>query len=220
MQLANDIAAVRWRAAAAALAAAERGRFALWLAVALVAGAALYFSLPTEPVPHAGAAMLSAGGTLALLGRRRKLLLALALLVVASGLGFAAAQFATARAPPLVELPTRATIVVGTVRMVEMLPQGRRVTIASVRLDDGPELPRSLRIRLRANDPVELATGDRLRVRALLQRPSGAALPGGWDIQFDAFHSGLAGFGYALNPAERLAQHPPQGVLAWMQALQ
>jgi competence protein ComEC len=51
-------------------------------------------------------------------------------------------------------------------------------------------------------------SGDRLRVRAMLMPPSGAPLPGGWDIQFDAFHTGLAGYGYALNPVERLAAPP------------
>ncbi len=54
----------------------------------------------------------------------------------------------------------------------------------------------------------------------MLLPPSGAPLPGGWDIQFDAWHTGIAGFGYALNPAERLATNPPQGLTARFQALQ
>jgi competence protein ComEC len=116
-------------------------------------------------------------------------------------------------------LPTRAAIVIGTVASVDALPQGRRVTLSAPRIDDGPELKRALRIRLRPTDPAPVAAGDRLRVRAMLQPPSGAPLPGGWDIQFDAYHTGLAGYGYALNPAERLAAPPPQGFAAWMQTL-
>ena len=199
---------------------AERGRFAPFLAVSLAAGAALYYIQPGEPAPHTGPGMIAAGITLVLLGRSRRLLLALALLVTAAGVGFGAAQWATGSAPPQPTLPTRATIVTGTVAMVEPLPQGRRVTLTAPRLDDAPPLARSLRIRLRATDPVSVATGDTLRVRAMLLPPSGAPVPGGWDIQFDAYHTGGAGFGYALNPAERLVSAPPSGVSAWMQALQ
>jgi len=231
MQLAGHITLATWRrlnatrrriaVAGAALAEAERGRFALWLAIAVVAGAVAYFTPASEPWAMTGARMIAAGILLAaLLGRRRPLVRAVGLLAIAGGLGFGAAQLATARAPPLVELPSRATIAAGTVRMVQVLPEGRRVTLGPVRLDDGAVLPRAVRIRLRADDPVEVATGDTLRVRALVRPPSGATHPGGWDIQFDAFYAGLAGYGYALNPAERLAADAPRGVMGWMKALQ
>ncbi len=224
MQLAGSFASDARRhrigAAAAALVEAERGRFALWLAVAVVGGAVLDYSLDTEPAVTVGARTFASGVLLALLGRTRPAVLALGLTVIAASAGFGAAQLATARAAPLVELPTRATVATGTVQQVQVLPQGRRVTLDQVRLDGGEELPRGLRIRLRTGDPVEVAVGDLLRVRALLQRPSGPAYPGGWDIQFDAFHTGLAGYGYALNPAERLAVGAPRGVMAWMKALQ
>ena len=205
--------------AAQRLVEAERGRFVPFLAVAVAGGAAYYFALPGEPNPRMGPAMVASGITLALLGRRRWPVLALGLLAIAAGLGFAAAQWGTSRAPAQPVLPTRAAIVTGTVTSVEPLPQGRRVTLSKPRIDNGPELPRALRIRLRPTDPIPVAAGDRLRVRAMLQPPSGAPLPGGWDIQFDAYHTGLAGYGYALNPAERLAAPPPGGFAAWMQAL-
>ena len=53
-------------------------------------------------------------------------------------------------------------------------------------------------------DDGPLATGDRVRVRALLQRPSPPAYPGGWDLQRDAYFAGLGGYGTALGPVERL----------------
>ena len=120
----------------------------------------------------------------------------------AAALGVAAAQFATFSAPPLAELPTRATIVAGVIGAVEDLPQGRRVTIERPLLDGGQALPRSLRLRLRANDTTDLAAGDSIRLRALLNPPSPPAYPGGWDTQRDAFFGGQAGFGFALGPAE------------------
>ena len=207
------------------LAEAERGRFAPLLAVALAAGAALYYVLPTEPTPRTGPAVILAGLSLVLIGRARWPVLTLGLLAAAFGIGFGVAQFTTARAPPQPELPTRATIITGTVAMIEPLPQGRRVTLSSPRLGapglaDGPALARTLRIRLRPGDTQPIATGDILRIRAMLLPPSGAPLPGGWDVQFDAFHTGSAGFGYALNPVERLAAPPPSGLTARLQALQ
>ena len=202
------------------IAEAERGRFAPFLAVAVAAGAALYYILATEPAPRTGPAAITAGITLLMIGRARRPLLALGLLIACAGIGFGAAQWATNRAPPQPTLPTRATIVTGTVAMVEPLPQGRRVTLTAPRLDGAAPLARTLRIRLRTTDPAVVATGDILRVRAMLLPPSGAPVPGGWDIQFDAYHTGGAGFGYALNPAERLAATPPSGISARMQALQ
>ena len=48
-----------------------------------------------------------------------------------------------------------------------------------------------------------LATGDTIRVRALLRPPAPPAYPGAWDLQRDAFYSGLGGSGYALGAGRR-----------------
>jgi competence protein ComEC len=221
MQSAARLSGLPWLVDRAhALAEAERGRFFPLLAVALAAGAAYYYVLPTEPVPRTGPGFILAGMTLAVLGRARWPVLVVGLLAAAFGIGFGMAQLATARAPPQPELPTRATIISGTVAMVEPLPQGRRVTLSAPRLGDAAPMVRTLRIRLRPSDTQPVATGDVLRIRAMLLPPSGAPLPGGWDVQFDAFHTGGAGFGYALNPAERLESPPPAGPIARLQALQ
>lgn len=202
------------------VAEAERGRAAPFLAVALAAGAALYYALGTEPPGHIGPWLAAAGLSLVLLGPAWRSLRALGLLAAAFGLGFCLAQWSTERMPPQPVLPTRATIVTATIAKVELLPQGRRLTLERPSLNDGPELARDLRIRLHRADSAEVATGERIRLRAMLQPPSGAPLPGGWDIQFDAYHTGLAGFGYALGPLERLAPASPSGMAAWFQALQ
>ena len=210
----------RLAALAERVAEAERGRFAPLLAVALAAGAAWYFAQAHEPPPRMGPALMTGGVMLAALGRRWWPVLAGGLLVVAFGVGVGAAHWATWRAPSPAELPTRATIVVGRVAMAEALPQGVRVLLAEPRLDGGPALARALRIRLRPGDASDPRTGDLLRVRAMLLPPSGAPIPGGWDIQFDAFHTGIAGFGYALNPAELVERRPPEGLAGRMRALQ
>ncbi len=130
----------------------------------------------------------------------------------------AAAQFATLRAPPLVEVPRTASIITGTVRAVETLPAGLRVTLQAPRLNDAAPLPRAVRIKLRPGDEPGIAAGDTLRVRAMLTAPASPAYPGGWDLQRDAFFSGLGAYGFALGRAERLEAAPP-GPMHWLQAL-
>jgi competence protein ComEC len=202
------------------VAEAERGRAAPFLAVALAAGAALYYALGTEPPGRIGPWLAAGGLALVLLSPAWRSLRALGLLAASLGLGFALAQWSTERMPPQPVLPTRATIVTATIAKVELLPLGRRLTLERPSLNDGPELARNLRIRLHRADSADVTTGERIRLRAMLQPPSGAPLPGGWDIQFDAYHTGLAGYGYALGPLERLAPAAPSGMAAWFQALQ
>ena len=198
---------------------AERGRFALWLPVVMAAGNALYFALPAEPPTRAGAVTLL--GTAVLLAAlwRWQMPRALALGALAAALGFAAVQFATAAAPALLMLPRRGVVVTGQVRAVEPLAQGVRITLDAPRFDDGAPQPRRVRIRLRAEDPALPQTGDQLRLRARLSLPEPPAFPGGWDLQRDAWFSGLGAYGYALTRVTILAHDPPAGFAGWMQAL-
>ena len=152
------------------LAAAEQGRLVLWLPVFLGTGVLVYFGLRAEPPAWAGAALALPASLAAWLARgwARAALVP----VAAVALGFALAQSATLRALPRETLPYRAVVLTGRVAGVEILPEGRRVTVAEVRLDDGTALRRRVRVRLREGDGTELATGDTLRVRALLRPPS------------------------------------------------
>ncbi len=199
-------------------AAAERGRFALWLAVAMGAGVAWFFAL-SEPAGWIGPASFAGALAAARLAGRHAPARAVMAMAGAVALGFASAQFATWRALPPEPVPSGAGFVTGVVRSVERLPEGRRVTFAEPRLGDGPALGRTLRIRLRDTDPVEVAAGDTLRVRALLRPPPPPAIPGGWDLQRDAFFAGSAGSGFAIGAAERIAQAAPSGVARTVQAL-
>ncbi len=204
-------------------AVAERGRFALWLPLCMAAGAAGYLQLRVEPPAWLGAAAAGAGLLAVALAWRLAPARAAAAVALAAALGFASGQLATSRAAPPLELPTRAAVVTGTVRAVEALPQGRRVTLDHPALatadSASPPAPRTLRIRLRHEDTLEVATGDTLRVRALLSRPSPPAYPGAWDLQRDAFFAGVGGYGFALGHAEVLAHAAPSGAARLMQRL-
>ncbi len=188
--------------------AVERGRLAPWLAVALGAGVAAYFALPFEPGPAWRWAALPPLLLALGLAVRAPLLGWAVGLPAAAALGAAIASWHAARAPPMPDLPRGAVILDGIVERVELLPEGRRITLAGARLGEpggGGEaarpLERRLRIRLRATDPARPEPGDRVTLRALVRAPSPPAFPGAWDFQRAAWFSGLAGSGFALGPA-------------------
>ncbi len=199
---------------------AERGRFVPWLSVCMGLGVVAYFDLPAEPNGWAGVAAVLVALLACVAGWRAPVMRAVALAGLAAALGFLSGQAATARALPIEPLPTRAVVLTGVVRGVDLLPEGRRVTLAEVRLEpDKPPLARLIRVRLHRADLAPLGAGDRIRVRSLIRPPSSPAYPGGWDLQRDAFFSGLGGSGYALNPSEMLERAPPRGGTAMLQGV-
>ncbi|MBV9756310.1 MAG: ComEC/Rec2 family competence protein [Alphaproteobacteria bacterium] len=200
--------------------AAERGRFALWLPVFMGAGDLAYFSLRGEPPGWAGAALLAPSLAAALLARPWPLLRAGLAAAAAASFGFAAAQLAAARAPPLLTLPNRATVLTGTVDAMEILPEGRRITLRHATLaTEAAPLPRTLRIRLRNDDAAPVETGDAVRLRAMVRPPSSPAYPGAWDVQRDDFFNGIGGYGFALGGVETLTHAPPGGLAQRLHAL-
>ncbi len=202
----------------ARIAEAERGRFVLWLPVFMGVGVLVYFALHAEPPAWIGAKFAAAGFAAAAASINRQAARACALVIAMTALGFASAQYATAHAPPIeADLPARAAIVSGIVRAVEILPQGRRITLGEAEfhtVDDTAvrRMTRTARFRLKSGDDTPVETGDRVRVRAMLRAPLPPSLPGGWDLQRDAFFSGLGASGYALDRLTVVTRAPPS---AW-----
>jgi competence protein ComEC len=196
----------------------EREALAVWLPVFMIAGVLGYYTLRSEPAGWMGVSVLVPAVAIAVWLPWTRLLLGP---LAAVALGFSAAQFATFRAPPVeVDLPTHATILTGTIQAVEILPEGRRITIQPVWLDGAAEpLRRSLRVRLQKKDDGELATGDSVRIRALVRPPPAPSYPGAWDLQRDDYYAGLGGSGYGLAKAERTAQAVPSGPMRFLQRL-
>ena len=204
---------MRWLAA---LYDAERERLALWLPVFIGAGVLGYYALRFEPAAWAGAAVIVPAIVLAIMFPGLRWLVAP---IAAAALGFASAQFATARAPPIeADLPTHAAIVTGMIRAVEALPEGRRVLIRPAAVDD-VALRRGVRVRLQNKDGQDLAAGDTVRIRALVRPPAGPSYPGAWDLQRDAFYAGLGASGYALGKTERIDRAIPSGPMRFIQWL-
>ena len=220
-------ATARWgaaRDACANWAGAERGRFFPWLAVAMAAGAVLYFTRLDEPAAWLGPAALAAAIALCAACWRLPALRALSLMLAATALGFAAGQAGTGRALPIDPLPARAVTLSATVRGVDTLPDGRRLVLEDVRLAPGhtiDQLPlhRLVRVRMKRGDDTPVAAGDRIDVRAVLRPPSPPSYPGAWDLQRDAFFNGIGAGGTALNPVAVKRHDPPAGWAARVQSL-
>jgi competence protein ComEC len=241
--LASRRFSVSWiRRALADLAEAERGRFVLWLPVFMGAGVLAYFSLRVEPVAWTGVTFAAAGFGCAITLSRWTAVRAIGLCLGFAALGFASAQYTTARAPSIeADLPARAMMITGTVRAVEILSYARRVTLGGVALNDdetrssrgrgaagtvqnsgvqeGRRLTRTVRVRLKTGDDTAVATGDTIRVRAISRQPPPPSFPGAWDTQRDAFFAGLGASGWALGPIEVTAHPPPDRIASWVQWL-
>ena len=200
---------------------AEQDRLALWLPVFLAVGIVLYFDQRMEPWPYLGASACAVVGLPLLVLRRYQAARLILAPMLATALGFAAAQYATARAPPvLTDLPFQATFVTGRITATETLPDGRRITLRQAELEPShATLPRAIRIRLRAGDHTEMATGDLVRVRAMVRAIGAPVQPSGWDMQRDAFYSGLGASGYALGSVEVRERGPPVGPAGFMRHL-
>jgi competence protein ComEC len=184
----------------------------------MTAGNAAYFARSTEPAAWLGAATLAVASVAVLALRRVPVLRAACLALAAAGLGFAAAQYATARAPPLADIPRKGVVVTGTVRAAEPLPDGIRITLEAPTFNDGAKLARTVRIKLRPEDPANPVTGDMVRLRARLSPPNPPAYPGGWDLQRDAFFAGIGAYGYALTRTDILSHAAPSGLARTLQA--
>jgi len=182
----------------------ERDRWPLWLPVAQALGIALYFSLPSEPPLWLGAAATFIA-CLVMLGARRSLhrlappcvLIGVVGTVIAAG--FLLAEIETWRvAAPMLDHPLGIVSVDGAVVDIERMTDGTRVTLIPDQIGTLRNLPRTIRVKLRAEfTPPEI--GDHIRMKASLMPPPGPALPGGFDFQRQAFFRGLGAVGYAVG---------------------
>ena len=206
-------------AALLAWAEAERGRFVPWLPVCMGAGVVLYFSMTSEPDPWIGPAAAVLFALLLVPAWRSFPARAGAAAGLAAALGFLSAQAASWRALPIPALPSKAVVMTATVRAVDILPDGRRLVLDSVRLGDADPLARRLRVRLKRGDATAVAAGDLVQVRAVMRPPAPPAYPGAWDLQRDSYFAGLGGGGTALNPVIVLEHRLPTGPAAWIQAV-
>ncbi|MBM3647563.1 MAG: ComEC family competence protein [Alphaproteobacteria bacterium] len=202
----------------------ERGRWMLWLPVALGLGIAVYFELPSEPALWLGPAAVAAGAGLAAFAPAGSFARALAIGLAAAAVGFGLVAWRTVNlAAPTLSRPLFNINVEGRIADIQRLPDGVRVVLEAVRLKGGgvppPDLtPLRLRVSLTKGAP-ELHVGDRLLVLANLSPPAGPAAPGAFDFQRVAWYQQLGAVGYALAPAVVVERGRPAGLVRTIDAL-
>jgi len=203
---------------------AERGRWMLWLPVAMGLGIAVYYELPSEPVVWLGPGMAASALVLVLLAPAGSLARAAAVGLVAGSVGFGLIAWRTASvAAPTLARPLFSINVEGRIADIQRLPEGVRVVLEAVRLKGGGVppielMPARLRVSLSKGAPP-IRVGDRLLVLANLSPPAGPATPGAFDFQRVAWYQQLGAVGYALAPAVVLEQGRPSGLLRTIDAL-
>lgn len=203
---------------------AERGRWMLWLPVALGLGIAIYFELPSEPPLWLGPAMGAAAVVVLVLapagGRAR----ALGIGLVAGAFGFGLATWRTADlAAPTLTRPLFSINVEGRIADIQRLPESVRVVLEAVRLKGNgvppaEMMPARVRVSLGKGAPP-LSVGDRLLVLANISPPAGPAAPGAFDFQRVAWYQQIGGVGYALAPAAVIEHGKPSGLVRTIDGL-
>ncbi len=211
------------RAWLAAQAGAQAERLALWAPVAMGCGAAIYFTLPREPVALVAWAVLIAAGLL--LGLRSRFILPpLARVALVLGacalLGFALAKLRTEAVRAPVAPDGRGVQVVQAYVLDVASPGqgGPRLLLAPISVSGlAPgDTPIRARITLRPDTPIP-APGQAIRLKGMLNPPPPPASPGAYDFARDAFFEGVGGVGFALTAPEVLAD---PGAAPWLLRLQ
>lgn len=182
---------------------AERERVGLWLPVALGAGIAAWFALPS--MTHwIGLLLLLAGGALGglLLGWRGRLgrSIVIACAAIAVGLLLVWGRALWVSAPVLA-----APVVTGfsaVVERVEPLPAKGQLRILALP-QRRSDLPPRVRLTLRSERAAGLVDGETIGVRARLMPPPTASLPGGYDFAQRAWFDRIGAVGTVLGDVSR-----------------
>lgn len=180
---------------------AEKERWNLWWPVFMAIGILWYFALKHEP--SFAITITAASGILVLLSLSIafKRYLPITLLLLAVFIGFAAAQIKTTLvATPMLQLKTRTVMVEGTVETIETLANGYRFLLRDVQIEkmERAETPQRVRIKW-AGKKMPPASGNRIKLLAILSPPSEPTQPGAYNFRRQAFFDGLGAVGFALS---------------------
>lgn len=206
---------------------AHRGQGMLWLVVMLGTGIGLYFALPFEPSPFAGAGFVGAAASLCFMSRRAgnyALALSGGLLALAVGFGCADLR-AHAVAGPVLSRSLGPVTVEGRVieRSVDADGNGKLV-LSVTRLGrlTPEETPKRVRVTVRKG--LEDAAPEAfVRLTAKLMPPPGPAAPGAFDFARKAYFEGIGAVGFAYGAPRVLREAGgyalPRAIATYREAL-
>lgn len=181
----------------------ERERIGLWLPVALGAGIAAWFALPT-PAHWTGLLLsLAAGSLMGLLtGWQSRLGHSMVFGCGAMALGVALVWGrALWVAAPVLAAPVT-TEFSAIVDRVEPLPAKAKVRILALP-QHRDDLPARVRLTLTSEQATDLAESEVIRIRARLMPPPTASLPGGYDFAQRAWFDRIGAVGTVLGDVSR-----------------
>jgi len=210
----------RFKAAAESF-AAEGERRLLWLPAFFGAGIGVYFSLTFEPPLWLGIGAAIICGAAAFALHRHPVPCEAALALTLFCAGFALIGETTwERQAPMLQRRLGPVMVTGRVVDIDSLDRGWRVIVAPDPLPglDPGEQPQRLRVHIAATSDL-LAPGDRVSMRAVLYPVPGQVLPGGHDMQREAYFAGIGGVGYTYGAAHRIAAADDAPGGGWREAL-
>ncbi|RZJ93478.1 MAG: ComEC family competence protein, partial [Brevundimonas sp.] len=193
----------------------QSDRWTLWAPVAFGIGAALYLTLPAEPLVAVAFVVLAAAGGLVLAASRWSLgkPLTIALILAAFMLaGFAAGKLRTQSVrAPIAPASGGVRAIEGFVVDVASPGQGGpRLLLAPIQVSglSAAETPIRVRVTLQ-DDDVLPSPGTLISLRGMLNAPPPPASPGSYDFARDAFFDGIGGVGFALTPVREVQGAPP-----------
>lgn len=201
---------------------AQTDRWTLWAPVAFGGGAAVYFTLPREPVALVAFAVLGLAAALLTIrlrwsgGRVTAIALTLAIFALT---GFSAGKLRTeqVRAPIAPSGAEMATVEAFVVDVANPGQGGPRLLLAPIWISGLSAEATPIRARMTLQDDATLpAPGTAIRLRGMLNPPPPPASPGSYDFARDAFFEGIGGVGFTLT-APRVIE-PPQP--SWRLALE
>ena len=189
-----------------------------WIVLAIASGIGGYFSLPFEPSMIQVFALIMTSlvfwFAIARLSNHltvnRTLVLGSVMqlgsqFLVCAALGAATAKVSTEiKSTEFYYSNRRAVTLTGQVTNIDQRRDGPRVFVSkTVKLNSGRREPIGLvRIKWRS-DPVP-SIGDSIEFKAILSKPSGSLVPGGFDFQRNAYFRGLSAYGFTVGKSQKV----------------
>lgn len=205
--------------------ALQRDRWILWLAPAMIAGAALWLLAPADPAWWIAPALFAAGSAAAALiaawpspereGWRvgsRRAGAGLCALIAAAGAGAVAAHVrALSVAQPAYAGADAPVMIEGWVVANDASDRGPRLRLLVRAIEGVAHPPRYVRVS--APQAGLLSPGRAARCRAVLGPPSGPMAPGAYDFARRAYFERLGATGFAYGRCRPAAFGPPPAML-------
>lgn len=191
----------------------QHGRMLFWVPFLLGIGIFIFFSLPFDPSLWVAGLGMTACLSALILAPPSCRSLCLVMVLIAAGFFLSALRTVIVYTPMLQSAHGPADIT-GTIERIEDYGagEGSRITLSDLQVEglSATETPRRIRLRLRADEGVEV--GQRISALAKLHKVSGPLIPGGFDFQRYLYFQGIGAVGFMYYPPDIVSQAEVGGI--------